>query len=108
MASRGTVVIDRPGAVVLRIDHTITDSFSRSVIPTSTRAWRRARHHGSATFRVTSLAPDWTVNGKHCASIIAFGPTRDAAHGVMQAYLDQVQPASTAELAHAAPTACRP
>jgi hypothetical protein len=92
MASRGTVVIDTPGAVVVRIDHGVADSFSRSVIPTSTRTWRRARHHGSATFRVTSLAPDWTVDGTHCASIIAFGPTRDAAHGTMQAYLDTVAP----------------
>ena len=92
MSSSSTIVVDQPGAIVIRIDHGVADSFSRSVVPTSTRAWKRATHRGTAHCRVTALAPEWTVSedGKRCASLAAFGPTHTAAEGVLQAYLDKI------------------
>jgi hypothetical protein len=94
VASTSTVVLDRPGAIVIRIDHGVADSFSRSVIPTSTRAWKRLASRGTAHCRTLEFAPDWTVSEdrKRCASFAAFGPTHVAAESVLKAYLDTVQP----------------
>jgi hypothetical protein len=93
MASRSAIVVDNRDVVIIEVTHTISDSFSRSVVPTSTRAWKRSRgYRGGLRFRETVLAPDWTVEDKRCTSFIAFGPSHPAARGALTAYLDARQP----------------
>lgn len=89
MASRGSLVVDRPGAVIVRIDHGVADSFSRSVLPTATRAWHRSPHCRGTTYRDVDLAPDWTLtpDKRGCASFVAFAPTFDAAQAALADYL---------------------
>jgi len=99
MASRSTIVLESVGTIIIRVDHGIADSFSRSVLPTSTRAWRRSRLHHTATYRAAELAPDWTVDGTHCASIVAFSTSHEAARGALEAFLDRVNPAADATVA---------
>lgn len=97
MAARSSVVVDVIGLVIVRVDHTVTDSFSRSVMPASARGWKRAKHRGAATScRVAELAPDFTVDGRKCASFIAFGPTFDAARGALAGYVEAVNPTVSA------------
>lgn len=92
MASRSTVVVDLPGVVIVRVDHGIADSFSRSVIPATARAWKRATHYGLTTrCRVVELAPDFTVEGTRCASFAAFGATHPAATGALTGYIEGLQ-----------------
>ena len=61
MSARAHVAVDVPGLVIVHVDHTIFDSFSRSVLPTATRKWRRAINARGATHRQSTLAPDFTV-----------------------------------------------
>jgi len=93
MAARGHIAVDVPGLVIVHIEHHVADSFSRSVLPTSTRAWKRAINRGAATtHRVADLAPDFTVDGRECMSFVAFGPTFHAARAALEAHVDSMNP----------------
>ena len=99
MAARSHIAVDVPGLVIVHIDHHVADSFSRSVMPTSTRAWKRAVHRGAATVcRVADLAPDWTVDGTACTSFVAFGPTFEVARQALEAHVDSMNPDFESEL----------
>jgi len=94
MASRSTIVVDTPDLVIVRVDHGIADSFSRSVAPTTARGWSRAINcTARANKRIFEFAPDWTVDGTRCVSFGAFGTSHEAARGGLAAYLDSVRPA---------------
>jgi hypothetical protein len=91
MAARSSVVVDTTGLVIVEVKHGEADSFSRSVMPASTRAWKRAKHRGAATqCRVAELAPDFASNGRKCVSFIAFAATFDAARGALTAHIDSL------------------
>jgi hypothetical protein len=93
MAARAHVAVDVTGLVIVHVDHTVFDSFSRSVMPTSARAWKRAINRGAATtHRVADLAPDWTVDGTDCMSFVAFGPTFESARAALEAHVDSMNP----------------
>lgn len=92
MSSRAHVAVDLPTHVIVRIDHGVADSFSRSVIPTSSRTWKRSINCRANTHRIVELAPEWTVNGRMCASFAAFGPSFDAAREALAAYLAAIAP----------------
>lgn len=77
MASKATILQDTPGAVVVRVDHLDTDSFSRSVDPTATRALKRATNYYTVSRVTGSYAYD--TNGRKCVSIIAFARSYAAA-----------------------------
>jgi hypothetical protein len=97
MAARSAIVVDRTGLVIVKVTHTVTDSFSRAVMPASARAWKRATHRGAATtHRVAELAPDFTVDGQKCASYVAFGPTFDDARARLAEYVDFINPTVSA------------
>ena len=79
-----------PGAVVVvEVRHLDTDSFSRSVSPTATRAWRRLptaiqweTRYVSRQFAMMTDPNDPRV----CLSLVAFGPTRSAARTALLDY----------------------
>ena len=99
MASHGHVAVDLPTHVIVRVDHGVADSFSRSVMPTATRTWRRAMHCGANRHRVGALAPDFTVDRERgrCASFTAFGPSFPAAEKALADYLALIQGFTTTE-----------
>jgi len=95
MAARSHIAVDVTGLVIVHIEHTVFDSFSRSVLPTSTRAWKRAINRGAATVcRVAELAPDFTVDGTACTSFVAFGPTFAVAREALEAHVAVLKSAS--------------
>ena len=70
MASKATILQDTFGAVVVRVDHLDTDSFSRSVDPTATRARKRAVNARTVSHVKGAYAYD--SHGRQCVSVIAF------------------------------------
>lgn len=80
MSSTATVLVDEPGAVVVRVDHLDTDSFSRSVNRAANRAWRGSAHARTATYTSGLYGLDnESGNPRACHSIVAYGKSFDHA-----------------------------
>ena len=90
MASKTTATYWMGNVFVVEITHTDTDSFSRSVLPTSTRAWRKHLSWDEQT-RTThrhSIMAHRKI-GRVCVSTVAFGPSFASAQAVAEAGLPE-------------------
>jgi len=97
MASRAHVVIDTPHLILVQVDHRPADSFSRSVIPTATRQWKRAVNRSTSTrftayaFAVDGLGTGGLTTADTCVSFAAFAPSFDLARDALDRHTESLR-----------------
>ena len=84
MASTASVLWDAPGAIVVRVDHLDTDSFTRSVDRAANRAWKSSRHART----VTHVKGMYACNseGRRCVSVVAYATSFDKAQALCESW----------------------
>ena len=84
MASKATVLYDAPGAIVVRVDHRDTDSFSRSVDRAANKAWKSARHART----VTHVKGEYACFSEEraCVSVVAYATSFDNALALIETW----------------------
>jgi hypothetical protein len=85
MASTATVLWDAPGAIVVRVDHLDTDSFTRSVDRAANKERRASRFANTATYVKGMYAV--RSEGRACVSVVAYGTSFDKAQALCEAWL---------------------
>lgn len=100
MSSKGFVAVDTPALVIVQVDHRPADSFSRSVIPTATRQWKKAINRSASTrfvayaFAVDGLGTGGLTMKDTCVSFAAFAPSYDLARAALDRHAESLRTAA--------------
>lgn len=81
MASKGMIIQDTFGSVVVKVDHLDTDSFSRSVDRAASLALQQAVNRRTVTHMKGDYA--YTSTGRKCVSLIAYARSFNAAEELL-------------------------
>ena len=87
MASTATIIRDEPGAILVRIVHLDTDSFSRSVDRAANKARRGSRNARTATHVKGEYAYTDGEKPRECVSLVAYSTSFGRARQVIDAHL---------------------
>ena len=87
MASTATIIRDEPGAILVRIVHLDTDSFSRSVDRAATKAWKGTRNARTVSHVKGEYAYAYTDNPRECVSVVAYSTSFDRASAAIRDHL---------------------